>query len=517
MSISLKKEEINAIKITSILKNIGTECAQKYLENEIRLKYENNIKTFYDDLFDQRGKYKDLNGTFIALDKANINNRKKNYPDDLHIFDISACFSIASYVLKLETSTLNSLAPNFDDLTPPELLNQLRVMRNDLAHLTRMQLDDKKYNEAIKNMKLIVKGLSISDEGRTRYLKRIEEEIQVSNKKVSEKSKQAAEKVEITEEFLLSNVPCQSSYYYERQVQIDQIKQKFKKLRRQKLVVLHGIAGIGKSTLAKNYAQMFKNTSSDHVAIWIEAEKELKIKNDYLSILDYPKIKDENDLIHLFNEKIARLVKNRTKIMIVYDNVEDYDYLKVFLRDLPNEVEILATMKNINTGLIGKERADFYETIEVKPFDEEEFNVFVLEVFKNKNIQLDASSLKLLWEIVYDKEDKIASPFRINKLITYFLNNKSMKFSQKLEKISKENKKHLLNIDFYQSILSELDTDREKEKTIDIFIAMANLGMNLLRMLKSKSIVRKKILMIKNAFNSRSRFHWQRVSFQDSC
>jgi energy-coupling factor transporter ATP-binding protein EcfA2 len=505
MSISMKKEEINAIKITSILKNIGTECAQKYLENEIRLKYQSDIKTFYDDLFEQRGKYKDLNGTFIALDKANINNRTKNYPDDLHIFDISgkiidsprqkktlfsyphnsiilflcdmsACFSIASYVLKLDTSTLNSLAPNFEELSPAELLNQLRVMRNDLAHLTRMQLEDKKFNEAIKNMKFIVKGLCVTEADRARSLKRIEEELQVSNKKVTETSKKATEKAEILEEFLLSNIPFQSSYYYERQVQIDQIKQKLKKLKRQKLVVLHGIAGIGKSTLAKNYAQLFKNTSSDHVAIWIEAEKELKIKNDYLSILDYPKIKDESDLIHLFNEKLARLVKNRTKIMIVYDNVEDYDYLKVFLRDLPSEVEILVTMKNINTGLIGKERTDNYEAIEVKPFDEEEFNVFVLEVFKNKNIQLDAGSLKLLWEIVYDKEDKIASPFRINKLITYFLNNKSMKFSQKLEKISKENRKHLLNIDFYQTIVSELETDREKEKTIDIFIAMANLG-----------------------------------------
>ena len=153
-----RKREENAVRLSAVLLNVATRCAQKYLEREVERQYGNDYVRFFDELCRENGGKQCFAGVLKTLERNGISDKLKNYPSSLRLFDIDACYNIACFSLRVP----HILSDSFD--TPGGLLNKLRLMRMAFfGQLHFLEVDsDEAYAESVEQLKRIVSGLSVS-------------------------------------------------------------------------------------------------------------------------------------------------------------------------------------------------------------------------------------------------------------------------------------------------------------------------------------------------------------------
>jgi tetratricopeptide (TPR) repeat protein/DNA-binding CsgD family transcriptional regulator len=140
------------------------------------------------------------------------------------------------------------------------------------------------------------------------------------------------------------NLPLSFQHYTERKSLTKKIANYFSDINKKNsfiLVGLHGLGGVGKTTLATNF---IRNPPQNYeFRGWFSAETKDLLKADYFALgekfnLFSEKLPD-NSKINIVKEWLAK----RNNILLVYDNVQDIETIKDFLPDVGH---ILITSRN---------------------------------------------------------------------------------------------------------------------------------------------------------------------------
>ncbi len=155
----------NAHKIHLVLLDVVTRVVHTKFEEIIKIRNTSDhpyqVRKFLKSIYETP--LKNLNSESFQRALENyLTNNKNAYPNNLDIFDISACACIAK-LLKL---------------TPPELkkIDKIRQLRNKYyGHLTFLEIDNSSYHLVMKELKQLTKELAINDQVRDKFEKEINE------------------------------------------------------------------------------------------------------------------------------------------------------------------------------------------------------------------------------------------------------------------------------------------------------------------------------------------------------
>jgi|GEM_PF-1901886 len=142
------------------------------------------------------------------------------------------------------------------------------------------------------------------------------------------------------------NLPILTDHYVERKEIIHKIWSKFinnNRLTTVFLVGIHGLGGIGKTTLANIVSH---NPQKEYSFIgWFSAETEDLLKNDYFELgYKYNLIK-QNMTNKQKIDSVREWLENQKSVLLVYDNVPNIEILKKFL---PGKGDVIVTSRNHN-------------------------------------------------------------------------------------------------------------------------------------------------------------------------
>lgn len=173
-----------------------------------------------------------------------------------------------------------------------------------------------------------------------------------------------------------------SDEFYGRADKIQEINELFKT---ENIVVVKGMAGVGKTQLAIQYANIYK-TMYDLV-FFIGADTKENILNDYLNLAKHLEIyKEEMDITTIIRNTITYL-SNKNNWIIIFDNAINYQIINEFI---PNyfDGKIIITTKN-STWIK-------YKPIELEVFDEDEAPKFLMKITE----QDDEENSKILTNLL---------------------------------------------------------------------------------------------------------------------
>ena len=136
-------------------------------------------------------------------------------------------------------------------------------------------------------------------------------------------------------------------------IEFDAIDKGFK---HSNIVLLNGIPGAGKTTLALEYAKWFSGKHSSSVVVWINAANQNKIDESYRTIIVKDLEMKESDYQAMTNSertaKITKHIRQETTIkhLLIFDNIEKehMETIKMILESLPaiSNLKILLTSRD---------------------------------------------------------------------------------------------------------------------------------------------------------------------------
>lgn len=151
---------------------------------------------------------------------------------------------------------------------------------------------------------------------------------------------------------LVWNITNSNEYFTGRQIIFDQIKNSFKK--KQNTITLLGSSGIGKTQVAKRYAELHKQDYD--IIWWIDSEKNIddQFKNLAIAWNKIITVRDQEINTFLATEEIVKQVKDAlrtTKLswLLIIDNAADKTEVKNYLPEKHNGLglgHVLITSKN---------------------------------------------------------------------------------------------------------------------------------------------------------------------------
>ncbi len=188
----------------------------------------------------------------------------------------------------------------------------------------------------------------------------------------------------------------------------------FEEFKSRERICITGVSGIGKSTLAIEFGHYRK----DAFVCFFKADTELKVKHDYEGLAKQLQIKEdyEDHRIRLVNDKLNALAKMPKEIIFIFDNVENYDCIEKYLRNLHKDISVLVTVKKKETVQreIGDGDIQWYNH-ELKPFSLNESKKYILDKLKDK---ISEPQIKIILEKIGKNE---AIPFHLNKVVSILL------------------------------------------------------------------------------------------------
>ena len=174
------------------------------------------------------------------------------------------------------------------------------------------------------------------------------------------------------------NLSNRNSYFISKEDDLDKITDLFN--RNQRTVLINSDSGNGKSSLALEYGHRFieKNKENNHV-YWLKSTSdymfiELKVLADKFGIEVLKQ--NEEELIIEIKDKLFYFHK---KILFIFDNLDDLDYVKFFIELLNEQSNIFIL---ITTNIVITNQINNFNQIEINGFNEKESREYLKKKIK---------------------------------------------------------------------------------------------------------------------------------------
>ncbi|KMT20791.1 tetratricopeptide repeat protein [Clostridium cylindrosporum] len=143
------------------------------------------------------------------------------------------------------------------------------------------------------------------------------------------------------------------------------------RLLKNKIQVITGLPGVGKSRLALKYA--IDNKQHYKLVAWIKCSSKEEILKSFLELAKYLKLGYENKTVDTIIQEVIFKVLDTERVLLIFDDAIDYkmiyDYLPI---EYDNMLSIIITSKNSNWN-------ELTPPMKINPFDEETAIDFLLE------------------------------------------------------------------------------------------------------------------------------------------
>ena len=542
-------EYANACKLSRIILNVGTASLKSRLEFDLVYKFKKTFDQVYEEIFrNQSNEY--FRGIVRALRANDIDNMHKNWPNNFDLFDISALYAISLNIFRKEFSnyqydirhieTLKNIrneyfahlnffkCDNFRFVSTVETLKlalgQISINPNeDLKEIDRIVgLDCISAREMWQTMMGViegVEGLSLKQDEVRKETHEFKEKILKNNRELGDEFTQCVNKAL---ENLASQISENANKVMERvDTKIDYLAMKLDKLENNKfsfnsffnnqqlpksflkrdmllrqieeressgsLIVVHGQAGFGKSSIVLYFAREVFCKREAAVALWLNAETEEKVISDYREILrrsgrclepSWRKEVLKSEFENLILEK-----RKERKILLIFDNVENFNKNEIGIESFVCEllgsndgsVKVILTLRSAEQVLNGF-NLDF-QRVEMNTFSKEEFTEYfyaksgdnvkrILAVKENKS-----RSASDFLDSLFDLLNEQLSPFNINKLV--FLTVQQVKRGKPIGEVVsglKENTEQIFNLNFYQKLVDSYSTSEQDKRLIELIL-----------------------------------------------
>ena len=199
-------------------------------------------------------------------------------------------------------------------------------------------------------------------------------------------------------------------HFIGRQKELKQIEQK---LNEDNIVIITGPGGVGKSSCAIEYG---KRNKRNKIVRYLNAEFITKIDQHYRELAQELNINADqqprNVVMQLVNNKLNTLA---TKILFVFDNVEQSDEVKEYLVNLPQNIQAIITTRR------PKLVTNIHHLV-LEEFSNEEAEKYINNSLQNRHLNEQF--------INYIIEDTGALPYDIKCITAYLLDNPSMEINK---------------------------------------------------------------------------------------
>jgi|GEM_PF-3784067 tetratricopeptide (TPR) repeat protein len=212
---------------------------------------------------------------------------------------------------------------------------------------------------------------------------------------------------------LNSDLPFQKQNLLERATCLDNIAEQFK---HNKIVIISGIGGIGKSTIAYSVAQRF--IASKSIVRWFDAKSTQKLMTKFSQLAKELEISLTNKSPDIIRNQIYAQLSHLREILFVFDNVEKVEHIKEYLLCSSN-ISILITTRNANLKIANS------SSVEVPFFSEEETAEYIKLVLGRRITEKDIERI-----------NRVANnfPYRLQRVTSFLANNKFITTKEYIKK-----------------------------------------------------------------------------------
>lgn len=267
-----------------------------------------------------------------------------------------------------------------------------------------------------------------------------------------------------------------------REKELQQIK---KFLHDENMIIITGCAGIGKSSLAIEYGKRYKQNK---IVRYFHAASKIKLDQQYQELAQELNINIEqqstNLIMQFVNNKLSTL---KTKVLFVFDNVDQYDDIKEYVVNLPTNIQTILTTRQ--PMLITHK-----PHLVLQEFSKQEAMQYLKSSLQNKHF-----NETLIQEAI---ENTGTLPYDIKCVAAYLLDNPSIDSQTDLSQLGNKFKNKL----FYEFITNPNKTKQQAWKILQyaanldpdfISIELINkllpenieLSLNALKILNSLSLI----------------------------
>ncbi len=237
---------------------------------------------------------------------------------------------------------------------------------------------------------------------------------------------------------LPDNLPFAAHNYKEIHGKKEELQDKFSK---NAVVLISGAGGMGKSTLAENWGR--DRMQENWQVRWI---KGTEIEEEFFQLArELHIIINRLHLEAIRDEVYGVLARLKKKVLLIFDNVEEEEKIKPFLKNLPNCIKVIITSRNVNLlEGIG------IKTINVNGFSKQEAISYLkmgLEQREKgrseKEIEKEAGRLVKIVR---------TSPFRLSKIVAYLNAHPFQSIDQFLEEYKAIKMSKIQNEEIYPEV-----------------------------------------------------------------
>ncbi|MEQ9115640.1 MAG: NB-ARC domain-containing protein [Rickettsiales bacterium] len=146
--------------------------------------------------------------------------------------------------------------------------------------------------------------------------------------------------------FAKSHLPLSSSFFVGREKEFNLLEKAFFENYEYRAVLLRGVGGVGKSTLAIEWAHALIE-ESPYIALWFSADDKIKLETtlqEYSRELEYGYRFENKDNVRIIKDLIPKFTQNN--YLIILDNVERCNDIKDYFIHMPTKVKFLITTRN---------------------------------------------------------------------------------------------------------------------------------------------------------------------------
>ena len=115
----------------------------------------------------------------------------------------------------------------------------------------------------------------------------------------------------------------------------------------QKIIAITSFGGVGKTTLAFEYCSRLLEKDADSNIRWFNADSSEKFEIEYKKMCKLLDINvNDEDLDFIVQKTNMKLRGFDKDILFVFDNLESYQYIETYLKNIPKKLKILITKRD---------------------------------------------------------------------------------------------------------------------------------------------------------------------------